>query len=328
MKNFQRKTKMKYLVFLFLLGFVACGGNEDQSFIEESGTIETKDVIVSAQVGGIVTAIKYEEGDIVKIGDTLVIIDDEALVLQLKQAEAAGKMAEAQLSLLVKGARSEDINQTSEQVNQAKLNFASAESDYNRMKNLFEEKAITKKQFDDATTRYEVTKSQLNAVEQSYKKIKNIARPEEIAQAQANYDKSVSAVDLIKKSIRDSYIISPINGVIVKQFNEQGEFIPPMSRVMKLSDLSSAELKLYIAETSLAKVKLGQKVEVKNDTYPDKSYEGTITYISPEAEFTPKNIQTKDERTKLVYAVKVVIPNNSNELKSGMPADAKIYLKN
>ncbi len=318
---------MKRIYLLLLLIMAACNGAGDNVTIEESGTIETTDVVISAQVGGVIELIKSDEGAKVKKGDTLLVINHEALDFQLKQAEAQQKIAEAQLSLLITGARKEDIKQTFEMLNQSKLNLSLAEADYNRMKNLYNTQSITKKQFDDAETRYEVSKSQVKAAEESYSKIKNIARPEEIEQAKANYEKAVASVGLIKKNINDCYVTSPIDGVVVKKFNELGEYAAPLSSLFKVSDLTLVKLIVYVSETDLAKVKLMQKVDVKNDSYPDKVYNGKVTYISPESEFTPKNIQTKDERTKLVYSVKIEIPNKNFELKSGMPADAIIYIK-
>jgi len=157
-------------------------------------------------------------------------------------------------------------------------------------------------------------------------KVKKIFRPEEIEQAKANLKKAQASVDLLKKNIRDSYIISPLNGFVVKKFVEVGETVSPMSSLVKISNLSSVNLIIYVSEGDLGKIKLGQKAEITIDTYPDKKYDGKVTYISPEAEFTPKNIQTKDERTKLVFAVKIEILNKDFELKPGMPADAKIIL--
>ncbi len=318
---------MKRLLFyLFAILITACSSNGDKESVEESGTIETVDVVISAQVGGIIDDIRFDEGTKVKKGDTLIIINHDALNFQLAQAEALQKIAAAQLSLMVTGARKEDVKQTYEMLNQSKLNYNLAESDYNRMKNLYESQSITKKQYDDAVTRYEVTKSQMNSAEEGYTKIKNIARPEEIEQAKANLDKAMANTGLIKKSINDCYVTSPIDGYIVKKFNEQGEYVAPLSTLFKVSDLANVEMFVYVSETDLAKVKLGQKVEINNDTYKNKNYYGKIIYISPESEFTPKNIQTKDERTKLVYSVKISIPNENLELKSGMPADAKIFI--
>lgn len=120
---------------------------------------------------------------------------------------------------------------------------------------------------------------------------------------------------------------SPINGFIVKTFVERGESVSPMSSLFKVSDLDVVELVIYVSTEELAYVKLGLQSDVTIDAFKNKIYKGKVTYISPEAEFTPKNIQTKDERTKLVFAVKITIPNKDYELKAGMPADAVIKLQ-
>lgn len=319
---------MKYLTIVLLsILLFACGNNADENIIEESGTIEATEVIISSQVGGVIFKFTVDEGDYVKKGDTLLVIDHEALDLQLKQAEAVEEAAKAQYELLVKGARKEDIKQAAELFNQAKANYELAEKDYLRMKNLYESNAITKKQFDDAETRYIVSKSQLSSTEQAYLKMKSIAREEEIKQARANFDKATAAKLIIEKSIKDCFVTSPIDGVITKKFNEIGEFVAPMSSLFKVSNLDDLHIKVYVSETDLGKVKLGQEAKIMVDTYKSKEYMGKVIFISPDAEFTPKNIQTKDERTKLVYAVKIKVKNDNSELKNGMPADAKIILK-
>ena len=210
---------------------------------------------------------------------------------------------------------------------QAEVNFDLAKKDKERMTNLFESKSITKKQLEDATARYEVSNAQLNAAKENFKKITNLARPEEIEQANANLKKQKAVLELLQKNIRDSYVTSPGNGYIVKEFIEKGEMVSMLSALFKISDLSVAELVIYVSEDELGKVKLNQKANIYIDTFKDKKYEGYISYISPEAEFTPKNIQTEDERTKLVFAVKIKIPNPNLELKAGLPADAVINLK-
>ena len=194
------------------------------------------------------------------------------------------------------------------------------------MQQLYTSNTITKKQFDDVQAKYELTQAQYNSVQENLKKMKNFARPEEIKQAQANLNRQKAVVDLLKKNISDSYVVSPITGFIVQKYVEKGETVSMLSSLFKVSELRTVKLVIYVSEENLGKVKLGQKADVSNDTYKNKNYKGTVIYISPEAEFTPKNIQTKDERTKLVYAVKIEINNPDFELKPGMPADAVIHL--
>ncbi|GIK59735.1 MAG: HlyD family efflux transporter periplasmic adaptor subunit [Ignavibacteriota bacterium] len=313
------------VTLIFLIS--GCGNNKQPDSIDASGTIESTNVIVSAKTSGEILMIKFTEGSKINAGDTILIIDHEHLDLQLLQAIAVQNAAEAQLRLMQKGAREEDIIQAEQNLNQAKVNLETAEKDKIRMQNLFDTHSITQKQYEDAAAKYDLMNAQYKSAQENYAKVKKIFRPEEIDQAKANLDKAVAGVELLQKNIRDSYVTSPINGFLVKTFIERGESVIPMSSLFKVSDLDIIELEIYISEEELGYVKLGQKADISVDSFKDKTFEGKVTYISPEAEFTPKNIQTKDERTKLVYAVKITIQNKDYYLKSGMPADAVIRLQ-
>ena len=153
-------------------------------------------------------------------------------------------------------------------------------------------------------------------------------RPEEIESAKANIKSLIASADLLKKNIEDAKVYAPVDGFVSKKFVEAGEIVSPQSSLMKISDLQTVDLVIYLTEVEMAKVKLGQNADIKIDAFKDKTYKGEIIYISPEAEFTPKNIQTQDERTKLVFAVKIRIPNQQFELKPGMPADASLTISN
>lgn len=317
--------KIRILSFaIFCIVLIGCNGRSDDNLIEESGTIEITNSVISAEASGKINKILFSEGDKVKLGDTLLVIDHEILGIKLAQAKAAEKIAKANFELAKKGARSEDKNSAREQLKKAEVNFESAKNDYERFKNLYKERAVTKKQFEDIETRFQVSEAQLKTAELNFKKMKNIVRPEELLKAEGTYEQANAKVAEIKKYISDCFVVAPINGTIIKQFAEEGETVNKMSSLLKISDLSEAEVIIYVAETDLGKVKLGQTAEIKTDTYKDKKYNGIVTFISEEAEFTPKNIQTKDERVKLVFAVKITVENAHEELKSGMPADAAI----
>jgi HlyD family secretion protein len=317
---------INYISTFILLIIYGCGSGNDQNTIEASGNIEATNVTVSSQVTGEVLSLLKDEGEVVKAGDTILIIDHETLDIQLQQATAATEGARAQFNLLKAGARVEDIKQGEEAVTQAQINFETAKKDVERMEALYNSKSITEKQYEDVVSKFNISQAQLNSATENLKKLKDYARPEDIKQADANLNRQIAAADLFKKQIRDSYVQSPVNGIIVKKFFEPGETVTMLSFLFKVSDLSVVNLIIYVSEKELGKVKLGQTAEVNSDTYPNKKYEGKIIYISPEAEFTPKNIQTKDERTKLVFAVKIEIKNPDFELKPGMPADAVIKL--
>lgn len=311
-------------ISLFLSG---CSGNDNENIIEASGNIEATYVTVSSRSSGEILKLLKDEGDIVKEGDTVMIIDHETTELLLKQAEAGVKIAEAQYNLLKDGARKEDIQYAEEIMKQADANLKTAEKDKQRFENLFKANSISQKQFEDAASRYDIALAQYNASRENLAKMRNLARPEELKQARSNVDKAIAAADLLRKNIRDAFIQSPISGIITRSFFEKGETVSPMSSLFKVADLNVVDLIIYVSEEELGKIKTGQNADIHTDTYKDKTYKGKVVFISPEAEFTPKNIQTKDERTKLVFAVKIRIENPELELKQGMPADAEVYIR-
>ena len=313
------------LITLFQI-ITSCGNNRDSDVIEASGNIEATNITVSAKVSGEILQILQDEGAQVFHGDTILIIDSETFELRLAEAIAAKEFSQAQYDLLKEGARDEDVRQAEESLIQAEINIELAEKNKERMVNLYESKSITTKQYDDAIANYQIAMARYNAASENLNKVKNLARPEELKQAEANLKRMDAIVKLIQKSLNDCLVTSPVNGFIVKKFIEVGESVGMMSSLFQVSNLNEVELVIYVPETELGKIKLGQTADVYVDTYPDKSYEGKVIYISPEAEFTPKNIQTQEERTKLVFAVKIQIPNADFELKSGMPADAFVNI--
>lgn len=319
---------MKYLKIPLLLIFViilkSCSGNDSKSSIEISGTLEAVSVVVSSQSQGTIIQTFAEEGDRVKKGDLIYIIDTSAIYFELQRAEAMYVGANAAYGLLLSGARNEDLAVASEVIIQAKANYELAKSDFQRIENLFASSSVTQKQFDDAKTRFSVAESQLKSAEENLQKVKNIVRPQELQLAQAKLNEAKANIDIIKNRLSKCYVYAPVSGTILKKYSKEGESVNFLSNLFKITDLEQMELTVYINETSLGKILYGQKVDILTDTFTDKKYQGEVIYISPEASFTPKNIQTKDERTKLVFAVKIKVTNSNNELKSGMPADAVI----
>ncbi|MBA4312243.1 MAG: hypothetical protein C0417_06405 [Chlorobiaceae bacterium] len=300
------KSIIPFLILLFLL---SCSDNDGKN-ISASGTIETKEVTVAAKVGGQVVRIFVDEGKDVQIGDTLLLIDKSDLEIQYDQAKANADASDAQHKLTIQGARQEDIAQ-------AEATLQNAESDLNRNEQLFKEGSIAQKQLDDIRTRFILAK-------QTYDKAKNGSRPEEIDAARARFEQATAQVRAIKKKINDSYVTAPVAGIITQKSIEEGEMIMPNASLLRISRLNQVYLNIYISEVELSRVKLGQEAKVYIDGEPQKAFSGKVTYISSIAEFTPKNVQTKEDRTKLVFGVKINIPNPDGILKPGMPADAII----
>lgn len=316
----------KYFALLLFTILLAGCNNEDNNKLEGTGTIEVVSSVLSSKTAGEVRTIVKDEGMQVKKGDTLIILDHSNYSIQLKAALANLKIAEGALDLLKNGARKEDIELAETQLKQAEINLKSAETDYNRFSELLAVNSITRKQYDDAEARYKIAIEQHKAASEALGKLKRFARTEEIKQAQGRYEQAAANAELLQKQISDCYITAPFDGVIIKRFVQLGETVGMNSSILKIADTGFAELTIYIPETELPKVKYGQKATVTIDMDESKKYEGRVSFISAEAEFTPKNIQTKDERTKLVFAVKIKLPNDKNELKSGLPADAVIDL--
>jgi HlyD family secretion protein len=285
-----------------------------------SGTIECTQVQVAPQVAGRLLSLPPQEGDSVKAGDVVAKIDPADYELRRDEARAGLALAQAQLDLMLAGARDEDIQRAREQVNEAKAAAGAAEADYLRIKQVFEKKSATQKQMDDARAQAERTTATLAAAEQGLVKLTRGNRQEEIRISQAQVDQARARLAVAEKAVADCTITAPMDGTVTTRAREEGEIVSPGSILLTLSRLDEVWLSIYAPEDRLSRVKLGAKARVKLDG--DKQmYEGAVTFISPEAEFTPKNVQTPDERAKLVYRVKITLANPDGLFKPGMPAD-------
>ncbi len=301
---------MKQILIIAMVVFLFGCNAENQKIVEATGTLEATESLLGSQVSGSVIKIYVDEGTDVKTGDTLLLIDQTEYTLQLRQAEANAQSMYAQYLLALKGPRVEDIVQ-------AEATLKSAEDDYKRMKELYNAKSITQKQFEDAETRYIVTK-------QMYEKLKRGSRQEEIMAARARYEQARAQCDILTKKINDCVIVAPFDGTITRIHVEKGELVAPGMTVARLVNLNEMFVRIYVSEKNLPRLSLHQQALIKVDAFPNKTFTGKVVFISPEAEFTPKNIQTKEERSKLVFAVKVKVDNQSRVLKAGIPADVTL----
>jgi HlyD family secretion protein len=271
---------------------------------------------------------------------------------EIARASAALMQAQAQLDELLAGSRTQEIEAARASVQRAEAEKARADMDYARQQQLYEEDVVSARERDKALAAHGSSRAILAEAQEHLRLVKEGPREEQIARARAAVDEAKAWYDQIlagprKETIgqaraeqlraqesqrlaetRLSYaaITAPLSGFVLSDHVEAGEYVTPGAPVVTIGDLENVWLRGYIDETDLGRVKLGQSVAVTTDTYPDKTYEGVLTFISSEAEFTPKNVQTDKERVKLVYRVKIDIPNTDFELKPGMPADAEIQL--
>lgn len=312
----------KVLLVSVLVFMVSCGmikqGDKDHGL---SGTVEIDSVKISSLAGGRIVELKLEEGQSVKKGDVVAKIDSKDLELELNRLEKVLKGADANLRLAYNGARKEDRKKVGEILRQSEIGRDKAKREFERLEGLFEKGAVPEKQYDDAKTAYEQAEAKYSQVMAESEKVSNGTRREQIDMARAQVDQARAAIEIVKKKISDCTVISPISGTVVHRLVEQGEIAGVGVPLGTVRDMSKAKVVVFLPEIELGRVKIGQKALVVTDSFPDKPLTGTIGFISESAEFTPKTIQTKDERLKTVYRAEVRVDNSKGVLKAGMPVE-------
>jgi HlyD family secretion protein len=288
---------------------------------------------------------------------TAVAFQKATLESDIAARRAEVSEAQAKLDQLLNGSRPEDIQQAESAVNDAKAQLEFARSDWGRMQALYKNEDISKQQFDQSRMKFDSATAQLHQAQDKLALVKAGPRAEEIAAARAavaraqaslktaeanrlelqrkeqellqrdaEISRSRAQEGISQSQLDDTVITSPIDGVVLVKSAEAGEVLAAGTTIVTIGDLNHPWLRAYINETDLGRVKLGQKVKLTTDSYKGKIYWGQVSFIASEAEFTPKQIQTKEERVKLVYRIKVDVDNSSHELKNNMPVDAEIVL--
>ncbi|MGI6393115.1 MAG: HlyD family secretion protein [bacterium] len=314
------KIKIIILSVFVLAAFGSCT-KVDETVLTLSGTVESKDIKISPLVGGRIVEINFDEGDDLKKGEVAAKIDSTDLELQLKQTEAVISGAKSKLRLIRKGARKEDIAAAEESVKQTTIAFDKAEKEFERLKKLYESGSVTEKEFDDIKVQKERFFSQLEQSKHILEKLQNGAQIEEVDAVAASVRQAEAAKAILLKKIDDCTVLSPADGTVLHRLAEIGEITSPGGPILIVSDISTVKIKTFVPQKELGHIKIGKEVKVFTDTFPNKGFLGKIATISSEAEFTPKTIQTADERVKTVYEFKVIIDNKERIFKSGMPVD-------
>ncbi len=311
----------RWLGLGLLVAVAACGGRNDKNEMILTGSVESDPVRVSPLVGGRLLDVNAVEGAEVKSGDVIARIDPADFDLQLKQTETAVRAAAAQLALVQKGVRSEDLATAREQVNQAEIAAEKFERERARLTRLYKEGSISSKDLDDVTVQSDRAKSQLEQAKKQYEKAQTGARKEEIEAAQAACDQAAAAADIFIKKISDCTIVAPRDGTVLHRLAEPGEVVVPGSTLAIIADLKTVKITAFISERDLGFVSLGMSARLRADSHPEKSFAATVSRIADEAEFTPKTIQTREERVKTVYRIELTAINSGGIFKPGMPVD-------
>ncbi|MEP0775043.1 MAG: HlyD family efflux transporter periplasmic adaptor subunit [Acidobacteriota bacterium] len=300
---------------------LACGGNAGPPAIRASGHVEATEVRLAATVGGRLLEAPFEEGERVRAGEVVARLDTALMDHELARARAEAEAADARLRLLVSGSRAEDIRRAEEQLAQAQAELDAARRELGRLATLAERGTATEKARDDAVTRREVAERGVAARRAELDKLLAGSRREEIEAARAQRAAAEAAVAAVNQRIAEATVLAPRDGVITVRAAEPGEVLAPGAPLAVLTDLAHAWLNVWVDEPSLAHIRLGQEVEVSSGQ-PPVTRRGRVAFVSPVAEFTPKNVQTPEERAKLVFRIKVALPNPDGVFKPGMPADA------
>jgi HlyD family secretion protein len=298
--------------------------NAEDGVIRLSGNVELVDVEVSFKQPGWVASRPVDEGYVVQKGQLVATLDTDELAKQIAEARAQVALAESQLAELEAGTRKQDIELARAEVERAEAEERAALFDVRRQESLERvnaaaaaERVHTEAAYDRATAALKAAKANLSLALEG-------PRREHIDQARARLEQARANLGWLEVRRKDADLVSPIEGVVLSKHVEPGEYVAPGTAVVTIGDLRHVWLRAYLDEADLGRVRPGQPVRVRTDTYPDKVYQGTLSFIADQAEFTPKNVQTPKQRVKLVYRVKIDIDNPNMELKAGMPADAEI----
>jgi HlyD family secretion protein len=300
---------------------------KDEGSLVLSGNVEVTEVKVGFTLSGRVVELPWEEGQVVQKGDLLARLDSDEYTSIVAQNRAAIQEATSRLAELKAGSRTQEIEQAKALLKAHEAELTRLKKDYDRSEVLYRNGAISASQNDMAKSAYETRLAQQKGALESLSLIKEGPRKESIHAADSRLQQAKASLVTAEVRLKNTVIHAPMTGIILKKNCELGEIIGQGIPVYTIGDLSRPWIKVYVSGEKRGLIKFGQKAQVTTDTYKNKVYEGTVSFISPEAEFTPKTVQTKEERIKQVYGIKVRLENQDQELKPSMSADVRIMVK-
>ena len=317
-------TALRTVLPLVCLLLVAGCNPHDSAPVEVrvSGNIEAVDAQLGFKIPGRVVQRLVSEGQAVTAGQLIARLDDTDQQDQLALRGTDLAAAEAGLAELEAGSRPQEIAAARATLRSAAAEQERARLELERQKDLRHQEVSTVRDFEASEAASAVAQARTAEAAERLKLVEEGPRQETIAQARARVAQARAAIAIAETQISNTRLSAPFAGVVLSHNIEPGEFVSAGTPVVTVADLSNVWLRAYVHQTELGRVRHGQKAEVRTDTFPDKVYTGTVGFISSEAEFTPKTVQTTKERVKLVFRIKIDLANASDELKPGMPADA------
>jgi len=307
---------------------LAPGFADDAGAMLASGTVEARQARVGSPIAGQIESVAIREGDVVEAGQVLAHFDTSELLARRDQARAQVELARATLEELRNGARPEEVARARAAARAAEERLTDAARDAERGRRLFDGGAISREALDKAMTAVALAESERQSALETLRLVEAGPRPERIRAQRARLAGAEASLAEIEANLSRSTVRAPFAGVVTVRHREPGEVVGSGAPVVTLLDRDERWVRIYVPENRIGAVKLGTRASITSDTWPEKRYPGEVIYIASEAEFTPKSIQTAEERVKLVYAVKVrILDDPGYELKPGMPADVRLELE-
>lgn len=294
------------------------------------GNIDLRQVDLAFNNSQRITEIAVQEGDRVKQGQCIARLDTDRLQPQVARAEAELAAQRQVVERLRSGSRPEEIEQAKANLRSARADAANAERQYQRFQQLYKESsggAVSSQDVDNAEATLEIAAARAEANKATLELAIAGPRKEEIAEAEARLRAGEAELAFLRQELKDSQLISPVNGIVRSRIMEPGEMASPQRAVVQLAIVDPKWVRAYVSEPDLGKVRPGAKATITVDSFPERQFSGWIGFISPVAEFTPKPVQTEELRTSLVYEVRVFVDDSQDELRLGMPATVHVPLK-
>lgn len=321
----------KRIVLISLLALVAVAAwllwprTDHDAALEASGTVEATEATLGFVAPGRIDSVLVREGERVRAGQVLAQLDHAEVLARLQQATAQAAAARAQLAELTRGFRPEEIAQAGSSLEAATRRMDDAEQSLVRTRTLRTGGAVSQEALDRAQVAFDVARSQRDQAAEQFRLMEAGPRAERIEGARAAVAQADAAVRALSATLDNLTMRSPFDGLVTARHREPGEIVAPGGAVLTVTQTGDRWVRIYVPENRIGAVQIGVPAVITADTYRGREYGGRVVFIASEAEFTPKTVQTQEERVKLVYAVKVQITDDSlYQLKPGMPADVRL----
>ena len=299
-------------------------GNDPNAAFSLSGNVDVHQVELGFRVAGRIAELKVNEGDAVQAGQVLAQLDRVPFDNDVAVAKANVAAAQAQLDKATRGYRSEEIAQARATVAQREADLANANVTANRLTELLKQMLVTQQQVDDADARVRESQALLNAAQEQLKLLTRGSRVEDIDAQKAAVAAAQAQLAKTQTALNDTTLIAPSAGVVSVRAREVGAIVQAAQTVLTVALTDPVWIRAYVPQPRLGRIKPGMQVELSVDSAPDKQYVGTVGFIAPEAEFTPKNVQTEEVRDDLVYRIRVIADDPDQVFRQGMPVTVTV----